>query len=148
MHERCNFHRSTIAIENASIDYTVFIPLSPHRRVIAASHAHRSRNCKLSLTCAFKARFHYCDFLETNSRYFGLVGFLNPLRQLPRIKLAPNSRRLEFVCDFLETSPTNSRQVDVMELRIRQARDVSGLSRGRSCSEMWPLATSRAETGG
>jgi hypothetical protein len=44
MRERCDFHRSTIAIENAFIDYTVFIPLSQHRRVIAASHAHRSRN--------------------------------------------------------------------------------------------------------
>jgi hypothetical protein len=41
-----------IAVENANvfIDYTVFIPLSQHRRVIAASHAHRSRNCKLTLS--------------------------------------------------------------------------------------------------
>jgi hypothetical protein len=53
MRERCDFHRSTIAIENAFIDYTVFIPVSQHRRVIAASHVHasrRSRNCKLSET--------------------------------------------------------------------------------------------------
>jgi hypothetical protein len=39
------------------------------------------------------------------------VGFLIPLQPLPRIKLASNSRRLEFVCDLLKTSPTNSRQV-------------------------------------
>jgi hypothetical protein len=48
MRERCDFHRSTIAIGNAFIDYTVFIPLSQHHSVIAASHAHRSRNWKLS----------------------------------------------------------------------------------------------------
>jgi hypothetical protein len=47
MRDRCDFHRSTIAIENAFIDYTVFIPLSQHRSVIAASHVHRNRNCKL-----------------------------------------------------------------------------------------------------
>jgi hypothetical protein len=50
MRERCEFHRSTIAIGNAFIDYTVFIPLSQHRCVIAASHAHRSRSWKLSFS--------------------------------------------------------------------------------------------------
>jgi hypothetical protein len=50
MRERCDFHRSTIAIGNAFIDYTVFIPLSQHRSVIAATHAHHSRNWKLNLT--------------------------------------------------------------------------------------------------
>jgi hypothetical protein len=48
MRERCDFHRSTIAIENASIDYTAFIPLSQHRSIIAASHAHRSRSARAS----------------------------------------------------------------------------------------------------
>jgi hypothetical protein len=48
MRERCDFHRSTIAIGNASIDYTVFIPLSQHLSVIAASHAHRSRSARAS----------------------------------------------------------------------------------------------------
>jgi hypothetical protein len=44
--------RIVVAVENASLDYhyTVFIPLSQHRRVIAASYAHRSPNCKLTLT--------------------------------------------------------------------------------------------------
>jgi hypothetical protein len=49
MHVRCDFIAAQSAIENALIDYTVFIPLSQHRRVIAASHAHRSRKCKLTL---------------------------------------------------------------------------------------------------
>jgi hypothetical protein len=77
-----------------------------------------------------------------------------------RDKLASNSRRLEFVCDLLETSPTNSRQVRqkfktacleevaVMKFGIRQARDVSSLSRRSRCSGTWPLAASGAETGG
>jgi hypothetical protein len=46
MRDRCDFYRSTITIENAFIHYTVIISLSQHRRVIAASHAHRSRNSK------------------------------------------------------------------------------------------------------
>jgi hypothetical protein len=54
MRERCDFHRSTIAIENAFIVYTVFIPLLQYRRVIAALHAHRSRNCKLSFSKRYK----------------------------------------------------------------------------------------------
>jgi type II secretory pathway component PulF len=41
MRERCEFHRSTIAIGNAFIDYTVFIPLSQR---------HRSRSWKLSFS--------------------------------------------------------------------------------------------------
>jgi hypothetical protein len=45
MRERCDFHRSTIAIGNALIDYTVFIPRIRTRIAIAA-HAHRSRNLK------------------------------------------------------------------------------------------------------
>jgi Flp pilus assembly protein TadB len=46
MRERCDFHRSTIAIiGNAFIDYTVFIPRIRTRIAIAA-HAHRSRNLK------------------------------------------------------------------------------------------------------
>jgi hypothetical protein len=77
-----------------------------------------------------------------------------------RDKLASNSRRLEFVCDLLETSPTNSRQifhkletaclekVAAMEFGIRQARDVSSLSRGNRCSGTWPSAASGAGTGG
>jgi hypothetical protein len=47
MRERCDFHRSTIAIGNAFIDFTVFIPVSQHRSVIAASH-HRSRSARAS----------------------------------------------------------------------------------------------------
>jgi hypothetical protein len=49
MRERCDFHRSTIAIGNAFIDYTVFIPRIRARIAIAA-HAHRSRNWKLSFS--------------------------------------------------------------------------------------------------
>jgi hypothetical protein len=45
MRERCDFHRSTIAIGNAFIDYTVFIPRIRTRIAIAA-HAHRSRDLK------------------------------------------------------------------------------------------------------
>jgi hypothetical protein len=37
MRERCDFHRSSIAIGNAVIDYTVFIPLSQHRTRIAVA---------------------------------------------------------------------------------------------------------------
>jgi hypothetical protein len=46
---RCYFYCIAVAIEIAFIDNTAFIPLSQHCRVIAASHAHRSRNSKLSL---------------------------------------------------------------------------------------------------
>jgi hypothetical protein len=46
--ERCDFHRSTIAIGNAFIDYTLFIPRI-RMRIAVAAHAHRSRNWKLSL---------------------------------------------------------------------------------------------------
>jgi hypothetical protein len=51
MRERCDFHRSTIAIGNTFIGYTVFIPRIRTRIAIAA-HAHRSRNWKLSLSDA------------------------------------------------------------------------------------------------
>jgi hypothetical protein len=66
----------------------------------------------------------------------------------------------EFVCDLLETSPTNSKQVRhkletaclekvaVVEFGIRQARDASGLPRGCHCSGTWPLAAGGAGTGG
>jgi hypothetical protein len=76
-------HRSTIAIGNAFIDYTVFIPrirtriaiaahahrsrnlkrfhrlysVHSHRSVIAASHTHRSRNWKLSFKQCLKNTF-------------------------------------------------------------------------------------------
>jgi hypothetical protein len=41
----------SIAIGNAFIDYTVFIPLSQHRmRIAIAAHAHRSRSWKLSFS--------------------------------------------------------------------------------------------------
>jgi hypothetical protein len=35
-----------------------------------------------------------------------------------------------------------------MKFGIRQARDVSSLSRGSRCNRTWPLATSGAGTGG
>jgi hypothetical protein len=61
MRERCDFHRSTIAIGNASIYYIVFIPLSEHRSVIAAAHAHRSPNWKLSFTGILLMLFDYLE---------------------------------------------------------------------------------------
>jgi hypothetical protein len=47
MRERCDFHRNTIAIGNAFVDYTVFIPRL-RTRIAVAAHALRSRNWKLS----------------------------------------------------------------------------------------------------
>jgi hypothetical protein len=47
MRERCDFHRSKIAIGNAFIDYTVFIPRIRTRIAIAA-HAHRSARASQS----------------------------------------------------------------------------------------------------
>jgi hypothetical protein len=45
MRVRCDFHRCTIAIENAFIDHIHSVDSS-----IAASQRHRSRNCKLGLS--------------------------------------------------------------------------------------------------
>jgi hypothetical protein len=39
MRERCGFHRSTIANENAFIDYTVFIPRIRTRIAVAIENA-------------------------------------------------------------------------------------------------------------
>jgi hypothetical protein len=71
MRERCDFHRSTIAIGNASIDYTVFIPLSQHRSVIAASHAHRSRNWKLTLI----TKKHRCFIISIRQPIIGFFKY-------------------------------------------------------------------------
>jgi hypothetical protein len=63
-----------------------------------------------------KARFHYSDFLETNSRRLELVGFQIPLQRLSRDKL---SRACGGFVSSLSATSRASR---------RQTRDVSSLT--------------------
>jgi hypothetical protein len=105
-----------------------------------------------------KARFHYSDFLETNSRRLELVGFQIPLQRLSRDKLSRACGG--FVSSLSATSRASRRQTrDFSSLTqvcrefdsrkyscngiknptiSRQVRDISTLSRGSRCSGIWP----------
>jgi hypothetical protein len=75
---------------------------------INASASLPRRSCVNGLR-GVKARFHYSDFLETNSRLLEEVADLSESEfhysRLPRVKLKTNSRKTRDVADKLDMPP-------------------------------------------